>query len=86
MFGVLCVLVGVGWWLGGSLPGVHVSLEKCQIVLALFVYTGYILRTSFTTPKGGKHVKQIERIYTDSICADSWRRHCGSYREIVRIS
>ena len=53
-FGVLYVLVGVGWWLGGSLPGVHVSLGKCKIMLAFFINTVYIIKTSFTTPKGGK--------------------------------
>jgi hypothetical protein len=55
-FGVLRVLVGVGWWLGGSLPGVHVSLGKCQIVLAFLINTVYIIRTSFTKPKEASNV------------------------------
>ena len=51
MFGVLCVLIGVGWWLGGSLPGVRLLLGKYKIMLAFFIYTVYIIRTSFTKPK-----------------------------------
>lgn len=51
---MLCVLVGVGLWFGESLPGVYVSLGKCKVMLAYFVYTVYIIRTSFTKPKGGK--------------------------------
>ena len=54
-FGVVCVLVGGGLWFGESLPGVHVSMGKYQIMLAFFIYTVYIIRTSFTKPKGGKH-------------------------------
>jgi hypothetical protein len=53
-FGVLCVLVGVGLWFSESSPGVHVSLGKCQIMLDSFIYTVYIIKTSFIEPKGGK--------------------------------
>ncbi len=56
---MFCVSFGVGWWLGENLPGAHLSLEKCQIALDSFIYTVYIIRTSFTKPKEASNVGAI---------------------------
>ena len=67
--GVLYVLVGVGWWLGESLPGQYLSLGKSKKMLAFFINTVYIIRTSFTKPKRRQAMEWFNRVFTNAVIA-----------------